>query len=143
MMYEISAVTDGGVGIADKIRWIKQFREEVGCGLREAKNLCDYIDARIQRGGKIVIDTKFQTQFAYLDNYPRIRQGYSIMARMVNRGFKSEDNELDQILNKIDAKILRNSKPSKSADVILKQTAITLIRGGHIKHAKGVLEILM
>lgn len=140
MLYEISAVTDGGVGITNKVRWIKQFREEVGCGLKEAKDLCDYIDARIQRGGKIVIDTQYQTQFTYLDNYPRIRQGYTTMARMVNRGFKSEDNEVDQILAKIGAKI---NKPSKSADDILKQTAITLIRGNHIRHAKGVLEILI
>lgn len=140
MMYEISAVTDGGIGNSNKVRWIKQFREEVGCGLKEAKDLCDYIDARIQRGSKIVIDTKFQTQFAYLDNYPRIRQGYSNMARMVNLGFKSEDNEVDQILNKIGAKI---AKPSKSADAILKQTAITLIRGGNIRQASKVLDILM
>jgi hydroxyethylthiazole kinase-like sugar kinase family protein len=59
---------------------------------------------------------------------------------MVNGGFKENDRELDQILNKIDAKIGRRRK---TADEILKTTAITLIRGNHIEQAGKVLAILM
>lgn len=131
--------TDQG-NLAGKIHWIKVFREQAFLTLREAKDVCDFCYDDFMRHPVCVLDTNRFPQFKFLENNVRILQGRCDVVRVANPSFKETDSEVDQILAKIGAKI---NKPSKSADDILKQTAITLIRGGHIRHAKGVLEILI
>lgn len=147
MLVEVKNFRNDNGDWAGKVRWIQRFREQTGLGLKESKNVCDFCYDKFRFDPRVrieqpfyILDTERFSEFRHLDQVKAIRHGTCDIARMVNGGFKETDRELDQILNKIDAKIL---KPSKSAEAILKQTAITLIRGGYIKHAKGVLEILI
>lgn len=140
MMFELKNFRNASGDWAGKITWIKRFREQTGLGLKEAKDVCDFCYDDFTRHPFCSLNTDRFPQFRYLDQTVAIRHGRCDIARMVNSSFKQTDRELDQILNKIDAKIL---KPSKSAEQILKQTAIALIRGNHIRHARGVLEILI
>jgi hypothetical protein len=148
MLIEVKNFRNDRGDWSGKIHWIKRFREQTRVGLGEAKAVCDFCYDKFRYDPQVriaepfyVLDTERFTAFAHLDNNLAIRHGQCDIARMINgKNFKETDRELDDILNKIDAKIL---KPSKSAEQILKQTAITLIRGNHIRHAKGVLEILI
>lgn len=150
MLIEVKNFRNNGGDWSGKIHWIKRLREQTGLGLREAKDVCDFCYDKFRFDPQIripepfyVLDTDRFTAFAYLDKNLPIRHGRCDIARMINgvgKSFKATDNELDQILNKIDAKMC---KPRKSAEDILKQTAIKLIREGHLRHAKGVLEILI
>lgn len=140
MHFEVKNFRNDNGDWAGKLHWIKRFREQTGLSLLEAKLVCDFCYDDFTRHPYCTLNTDRFKQFWFLNKNPAILHGNCDIARMVNTSFKETDRELDQILNKIDAKIL---KPSKSAEAILKQTAITLIRGGHIKHAKGVLEILI
>lgn len=127
---------------SNRVNWIREFRHQTKLGLREANELSKHLANFGEQNCGFVINTKYYPQFKFLESCSQILHGQCDIIKMVNAGdgFKATDNELDQILSKIDGKM---RKPSKSAEQILRQTAITLIRGGHIRHAKGVLEILI
>jgi len=140
MLFEIRSLPSDPT-VRNKVQWIKECREQTGLGLRESKDIVDFAIANLNAYNPALLDTHRYPQFSYIEKCRRIVSGQCTLVRMVNRGsFMREDQEVDQILTKIGAKI---NKPSKSADAMLKQTAISLIRGNYIRQAKGVLDILM
>lgn len=142
MIFEIHGVDNSQV-TRQKIQWIKDCREQLHCGLKEAKDLYDWARIRVTQNGIVTLflDTNVYTDFTWLDGNTNAVHGYSVLVKRSKAySFKDNDSEVDQILSKIGAKI---NKPRKSASAILKQTAIALIRGDFHKEAKGVLEILI
>lgn len=142
MLFSVKAGSIAQCSTGNRVNWIREFRHQTKLGLREANELSKHLANFGEQNCGFVINTEYYPQFKFLESCRPILHGQCNIIKMVNAGagFKETDIELDQILNKIDAKMC---KPRKSADEILKQTAIKLIREGHLKHAKGVLEILI
>lgn len=112
------------------VMWIKATREELGCGLREAKDLCDTLRSMVRQKSdmdrsnprhttSVIVDTDQLTFLKFLE---------SAMAK------KSERHIADSI---------QSHPVPKSADDILKQTAIRLIRMNEYSKAIDVLKIVI
>lgn len=87
MKFEISTHCESGEVERTPVGWIKQFREETGAGLKQAKDVCDIL--RNHFGGSlfgktVVLDTTVfgigfpeRYQFRYSDVYPIRSNGCS------------------------------------------------------------------
>lgn len=127
MLFEINDgpfnVSGVGFGQSQKVAWIKQCREETYLGLKDSKDLCDFLAAAGR--SRVTIDTKVDTRFDFLES-----QAYRI--NTINDG-------LVRLL------VNEKEKPSltktEKESLILKRTAIALIRNESIASAIGVLKV--
>lgn len=122
MKYKVFTCTDAGFVSDKKIHWIKAFREQTGCGLKEAKDVADWIDRSVHgsRPSTVVIDTNVEIQFRFLNACAMIEVG---RCSMISR--------IKPVL----------SRPT--AIVELERTANKLIKLGDYQKARAVLKILV
>jgi preprotein translocase subunit SecE len=119
MKFRIATSSDNGTALEKPINWIKQFREETGIGLRDAKWVCDVVRSiapMVNPPKFVVIDTDRHPELEFL-------------------------NELTR-----ETKLVRwysSKTPAATANTVLTNTAIRLIRMGAISEARDVLKILM
>ncbi|UOL48713.1 hypothetical protein [Pseudomonas phage Astolliot] len=122
MKFEISLMVEGWSIEARPVNWIKSFREATGLDLRAAKDIADVL-RQDYTTGQIVMPAKVMVSST--------DRGYEHLQKIDPRYFKSGDFvKLVEI------------QPKVSAEQVLKNTAIRLIRSGSIGYAIGVLELL-
>lgn len=109
----------------NSVMWIKATRAELGCGLREAKDLCDTLRTMVRNAGRnphsidhVVVDT---------DKLPFLK--------FLEHCLASKRRHI--------ADSIKSSPVAKSADDLLKQTAVKLIRMDEYSKAIDVLKILI
>lgn len=124
MKLKIQTFTKNRDFVLDRpVNWIKAAREELGCGLKEAKDLCDTLRAVLREEENphsitsVVVDTKKLQFLSFLET--------CVMAK--------------------DRHIAKDIKPAvrKTADDLLKDTAIKLIRMDEFGKAIDVLKIVI
>ena len=122
MKFKVSTFSSAGFIRDKKISWIKEFRDQTECSLRDAKALADWLELRIGSNHRptLILDTDVEREFHFLHTCLMIELGRANMIQRI----------------KVDPK-----KPN-STDV-LKNTAIRLIRMGEFGQARDVLKILM
>lgn len=124
MKFKVSAFSANGFINERKINWIKEFREQTGCGLKEAKDVADWVTNQLhgRRPSFLVLDTKLEPQFQFLINCALIEVGRALMIERI-----PESGEV----------------PVDPSEAVLKSAAIKLIRMGSIDRARDVLKILI
>ena len=122
MKFRVSTSSSNGFVSDKKIHWIKEFREQTGCGLKDAKDVADWIERMLvgHRPSAMVIDTAVETQFRFLRDCALIEVG---RCKMIQR--------IKPVL----------SRPT--AIVELERTANKLIKLGDYQKARDVLKILV
>lgn len=123
MKFRVSTFSSNGFIRDKKIYWIKEFREQTGCGLKDAKDVADWIDRMLvgDRPSAISIDTAVETQFRFLRDCALIEVG---RCKMIQR-------------------IKPFETPKDYAVVELERTARRLILKGEYQKARAVLKILV
>lgn len=120
--------TFGDVALVSErpVNWIKEFREQTGCGLKEAKDVCDWLRLELgeRRAKFLVIDTDLQPNFRFLDSNVMIQVGLTKL--------------IQQIKTDVKPKLTR-----PTAIVALERTAAQLIKLGDYQKARAVLKILV
>lgn len=122
MKFRVSTFSSNGFVSEKKIHWIKEFREQTGCGLKEAKDVADWIDRMMvgHRPSAMVIDTTKETQFRFLRDCALIEVG---RCKMIQR--------------------IKPELTRPTAVVLLERTANRLIKLGDYEKARAVLKILV
>ena len=110
------------------VNWIKEFRDQTGCGLKEAKDVCDWLRHELgdRRAKFLVIDTDVYPQFSFLDSNVMIQLGTPELIQKIILPAKSKP---------------KLTRPT--AIVELERTATRLIKLGEYKKARDVLKILV
>lgn len=125
MKYEISVKTKDGYHVVDDaVRWIKAVREETGCGLREAKDLRDYLTQELTRMGvqysviTFMVDPAKLTFLGFL-GYVR-SSGHMVKpaASTAAIGVVNPRNHADELLKQTAIKLIKLGEYSKSIDVL-------------------------
>lgn len=117
--------TTGFVGDR-KIHWIKEFREETGCGLKEAKDVSDWLTRTLDssrtylRGQYLVLDTNVNPEFRFLIDCALIEVSRTTLIKRI-----------------------KPVLPRPTAVVELERTANKLIKLGDYEKARAVLKILV
>lgn len=122
MRFEISTHCETGEVERTPVGWIKQFREETGAGLKQAKDVCDIL--RNHFGGSlfgktVVLDT---AQFPEVD-------------------FLNDINFDTRMFTRLDRMVVVPAESPQSK--VLKNAAVRLVRLGAFSEARDVLKILM
>ena len=125
MQFKIRTFTKTRDFVNDRpVNWITAVREELGCGLREAKDLCDTLRAVVReapiphRITSVMVDTQKLPFLNFLEHCVAPKD------RHIVDGIKS-------------------ATVPKSADDLLKTTAIKLIRMDEFSKAIDVLKIVI
>jgi hypothetical protein len=125
MRFKVSAFCTNGFVGDKKVWWIKEFREQTGCGLKEAKDVADWLTMHmLGRASFVIIDSELEPQFSHLERNTVVALGGA------------------NLISRYDVP----TKPVKAApkpNDVLKNTAIRLIRLGAISEAREVLKILI
>lgn len=124
MKFKVSTFSANGFINERKINWIKEFREQTGCGLKEAKDVADWITCQLhgRRPSFMVIDTDLEPQFQFLINCALIEVGRALMIERIPQS--------------------KQKLPRPAATVTLERAANRLIKLGDYKKARAVLKIL-
>lgn len=103
------------------VNWIKDFREQTGVGLREAKNVCDWVRNQLMtcQQTSFTLDTDLNQDFKFLEESATILAGFPTMIKVAGKTSGIDANQ------------------------VLKNTAIRLIRMGAISQARAVLQVLL
>lgn len=131
MKFEISTKTKDGLHVLNNaVAWIKAAREELGCGLKEAKDLRDHVAEKL-RGyldpygpDMVTVDTDRITFLRYLELFVPASRTNNI-ARFPKPA------------------IVHAPAPVNEADELLKRTAIRLIRMNEHGKAMNVLKLVI
>lgn len=148
MLFEVDPCTNSTLDVEQRaVNWIKEFRYQTGLGLRESKDVCDFVRLCKRSGeygsanGRVIIDTSVYTKMKFLDDWVKTHRNVS-MIRMVNFDIAARTTSREQ-----HARLTGNTNQKPKAPVkpndVLKNTAIRLIRMGAISEARDVLKILM
>lgn len=126
MKFKVSTHSSNGFVGDKKVYWIKEFREQTGCGLKEAKDVSDWLTRNLDssrsylRGQHLVLDTNVEPEFRFLSHCPPIEFGRCDMIKRITPTL---------------------SRPT--AIVALERTANKLIKLGDYEKARAVLKILV
>ena len=122
MKFEVSIYSSEGFRVDHRsVNWIKDFREQTGVSLREAKNVCDWVRDQLMtcQQTSFTLDTDLNQDFKFLDESTTILAGFPTMIKVAGK------------------------TPGIDANQVLKNTAIRLIRMGAISQARAVLQVLL
>jgi hypothetical protein len=124
MKFKVSTFGPTGLFVADrKINWIKDFREQTGCSLKESKDVADWLTYELngRRASYLVLDSQSDIKFRFLTSNVMIKLGTPTLI----------------------ANIEPVETPRDAAIVELERTAARLIKLGEYKKARDVLKILV
>ena len=125
MKFRISTFGPNGFVSDRKINWIKDFREQTGCGLKEAKDVADWATSELgsRRASSLVIDTTMVSNFnfSFLEQCAMIEVGRCTMVE----------------------RITPPEVPRSKVTLELERTANKLIKLGDYQKARAVLKILV
>ncbi|MND76878.1 hypothetical protein D3C76_77670 [compost metagenome] len=126
MKYKVFTFSATALVSERPVNWIKEFRDQTGCGLKEAKDVCDWLRGELadRRAKFLVLDTDVEPNFRFLDSNVMISLGAA------------------DLIQRFDVK----SKPKltrPTATVVLERAAARLIKLGDYSKARDVLKILI